>query len=149
MNNLIIRQAKIEDVPALLPLIKDLEYPTDELTLIKRFKKFTKYKDYGVVVACVKEDIVGFISWSVSYLFVSDTHRFHIEGIIVDKDFQRQGIGKKLLQFVEQEALKYSPVIIDLTSGLRRQKYGTHKFYRNLGYSNEGHMAKLYLRKKL
>ena len=40
-------------------------------------------------------------------------------------------------------------VIIDLTSGLRREKDGTHEFYKNLGYQNEGFMAKLYLRKEI
>jgi hypothetical protein len=40
-------------------------------------------------------------------------------------------------------------IIIDLTSGLRRAKAGSHEFYKNLGYKNEGYMAKLYLRKEL
>ncbi|STX83883.1 acetyltransferase [Legionella donaldsonii] len=50
---------------------------------------------------------------------------------------------------VEEFARKFSPCIIDLTSGLRRAKEGSHDFYKSLGYQNEGHMAKLYLRKML
>ena len=32
---------------------------------------------------------------------------------------------------------------------LRRAQDGTHDFYKRIGYKNEGHMAKLYLRKEL
>ncbi len=53
------------------------------------------------------------------------------------------------MAFVEKIAKKYSPVIIDLTSGLRRAKDGSHEFYKSIGYQNEGHMAKLYLRKEI
>ncbi|HHY0700115.1 TPA: GNAT family N-acetyltransferase, partial [Legionella anisa] len=83
------------------------------------------------------------------YLFVSETTRFHIEGLVVDQGYRNQGIGKKLMITVEEFARQFSPCIIDLTSGLRRAKEGSHDFYKSLGYQNEGHMAKLYLRKVL
>lgn len=54
-----------------------------------------------------------------SYLFVSETTRFHIEGLVVDQGYRNQGIGKKLMITVEEFARKFSPFIIDLTSGLR------------------------------
>jgi hypothetical protein len=53
------------------------------------------------------------------------------------------------MNYVEEYAKKYSPAIIDLTSGLRRSKDGSHEFYKSLGYNNEGYMAKLYLRKEV
>ena len=55
----------------------------------------------------------------------------------------------KRMEFVEEIARSFCPVIIDLTSGLRRAKDGTHGFYKKLGYNNEGSMAKLYLRKEI
>jgi len=45
-------------------------------------------------------------------------------------------------------AKKLSPCVVDLTSGFRRKKDGSHEFYKALGYANEGYMAKLYLRKE-
>jgi len=50
---------------------------------------------------------------------------------------------------MEELAKQSSPCIIDLTSGLRRKKDGTHEFYKSLGYQNKGYMAKLYLRKEI
>ncbi|HHF7373672.1 TPA: GNAT family N-acetyltransferase [Legionella bozemanae] len=104
---------------------------------------------YGVLLAEIAGKVVGWIAWSKSYLFVSETTRFHIEGLVVDQGYRNQGIGKKLMITVEEFARKFSPCIIDLTSGLRRAKEGSHDFYKSLGYQNEGHMAKLYLRKVL
>ena len=78
---------------------------------------------------------------------VTNQTRFHIEGLIVDKNNRGLGIGKQLMYFVEDIARKFSPSIVDLTSGLRRAKDGSHEFYKNLGYQNNGPMAKLYLRK--
>lgn len=54
-----------------------------------------------------------------------------------------------LMLFVEAFAEQFSPVIIDLTSGARRAADGSHEFYKNLGYANEGPKAKLYFRKML
>lgn len=144
-----IRTATLSDVPAMLPLIEQLGYPTTQDILERRFKAFISYEGYGVAVACHNTDVVGFIAWSQSQLFISDKRRIHIEGLVVDNQYRGQGVGKKLMTFVERMAEKYSPIIVDLTSGLRRAKDGSHEFYKTLGYQNEGPMAKLYLRKEI
>ncbi len=146
---IIIRNAVIEDIPGLLQLIDQLGYPSTTEDLTRRFKQFIALDGYGVAVACNSSKIIGWIAWSKSTLFVADKTRIHIEGLVVDTKYRGQGVGKKLMGFVEKIAKKYSPVMIDLTSGLRRAKDGSHEFYKNLGYQNEGHMAKLYLRKEI
>jgi ribosomal protein S18 acetylase RimI-like enzyme len=146
---IIIRNAEVTDIEALLPLLDQLGYPTTEKELEQRFARFLANDGYGVAVACVGNKIVGFVAWSKSNLFVSDKIRIHIEGIIVDKNHRGQNIGKQLMQFVENHAQNFSGAIIDLTSGLRRANEGTHEFYKKLGYKNEGFMAKLYLRKEI
>lgn len=143
-----IRIATIKDIPSLLPLIERLEYPTTEQMLTKRFKNFIEIDGYGVAVACKKDQVIGLIAWSKSMLFVSDAVRFHIEALIVDENYRGQGVGKKLICFLEGIASDSRPAIIDLTSGARRAKDGSHEFYQKLGYKNEGHMAKLYFRKE-
>lgn len=144
-----IRLATINDIPELLPLMSKLEYPTTKEILEKRFSNFTAREGYGVAIALSKDKIIGFVAWSKSMLFVSDAVRFHIEGIIVDSNYRGHGVGKKLMLFVEEIAKASSPTIIDLTSGTRRKKDGSHEFYHALDYKNEGHMAKLYLRKEV
>ena len=106
-------------------------------------------EDYGVAVAEKANEIIGLVAWSKTTLLVSQKTRIHIEGLVVNKQYRGQGIGKKLMNFVEDIAKTLSPCIIDLTSGLRRAKDGSHEFYKTLCYKNDGPMAKLYLRKEV
>ncbi len=144
-----IRKSTLSDIEELLPLLDLLGYPATKKELERRFNDFCSIDGYGIAVACIENKIVGFVAWSKSKLFVSDSVRIHIEGLVVDKDYRGKAVGKKLMQFVENYARSYSPAIIDLTSGLRRASDGSHQFYDRLGYKNEGLMAKLYLRKEV
>ena len=144
-----IRRTIISDAQALIPLIAQLGYPTTREELEKCLKLFTTLDGYGVAVACELDHVIGLIAWSQSKLFVSDATRIRIEGLVVDQKYRGQGVGKKLMVFMEDIAKQLSPVIIDLTSGLRRAQDGSHEFYKSLGYQNEGPMAKVYFRKSL
>lgn len=144
-----IRHAQPSDTPDLLPLLEQLGYPCALDDLKARFIRFLKNPGYGVAVAETKDQIIGLIAWSKSDLFISDKVRFHIEALVIAHSHRGKGIGKKLMAFVETIAENDQPAIIDLTSGLRRAKDGAHEFYKNLGYQNEGPLAKAYLRKEL
>lgn len=148
-NNTAIRCANINDIPGLSPLLAQLGYPCDLEDLGKRFLRFLNNPGYGIAVCEMSNEIVGLVAWSKSDLFVSDKVRFHIEGLVVAEKSRGMGIGKKLMAFVEEIATQHAPAIVDLTSGLRRAKDGSHEFYKRLGYQNEGQMAKIYLRKEL
>lgn len=148
LEEAVIRMAVLNDVIQLLPLMEQLGYPQNLEVFQKHFIEFMSEKDYGIAVAEQNGKIIGCVAWSKSIRFVSNAKRIHIEGLIVDKEYRGYGIGKKLMNFVEKFAKTFSPCIIDLTSGLRRAKDGSHEFYKALGYHNEGYMAKLYLRKE-
>lgn len=142
-----IRNATLDDVPALVPLLNDLGYPTTESALKKHFTHFISQHGYGIAVAVLKGNVVGFVAWSLSFFFVSNTTRFRIEGLLVDDRYRGLGVGKKLMQHVEDIAQSKSPAVVELTSGKRRAIDGAHTFYKNLGYKNEGLTEKVYLRK--
>ncbi|MBA2708992.1 MAG: GNAT family N-acetyltransferase [Tatlockia sp.] len=148
-TDIVIRKAFDNDIPDLLPLMNQLGYPQTSETLRARFEVYSKQEDYGIFLAEKAGAIAGCVAWSKSHLFVSATTRLHIEGLVVDKEFRGNGIGRKLMKQVEEFAQHISPCIIDLTSGLRREKDGSHDFYKSIGYHNEGYMAKLYLRKEI
>ncbi len=142
-----IRHATEQDIPYLLPLLEELGYPTSLEALTTKFQSFMQNNGYGVSVCELEGHIAGFVSWSRTKLFVSNITRFHIEGLVVANSHRRRSVGKKLMEFVENIAKENSPAIVDLTSGLRRKKDGSHDFYKSIGYTNKGQMAKLYLRK--
>jgi Acetyltransferases len=149
MGTPLIRNATLADIKFLVSFMNNLGYPTNEEALWKRFSNFVAHDGYGVAVACVDEIIAGFVAWSQSLLFVSNTTRLHIEGLIVADSYKGLGIGRQLIGRVEEIAKQSSPAIVDLTSGIHREKNGAHEFYKKLGYQNQGVMAKVYLRKNL
>ena len=145
-----IRHATIDDTPKLLPLLSELGYPATLEDLNRRFLKFLSNPGYGVAVYENNNEIIGFVAWAKSTLFVSDKTRFHIEGLVISKNHRGLGIGRKLMAFVEDIARQHYPVIVDLTSATGRAQDGTHEFYKSLGYKNEGPMGpQAYLRKEL
>lgn len=146
---IVIRKAYHQDIDSLLPLMEQLGYPTSLQAFEERFQSFLHLDDYGIALATSQNLVIGFVAWSKSRIFVIDKIRIHIEALVVHDQYRNQGIGKKLINFIEEFAKQFSPVVIDLTSGVRRAKDGSHDFYENLGYKNEGHMAKLYFRKEL
>ncbi|QQV75198.1 hypothetical protein H6P87_00746 [Rickettsia tillamookensis] len=149
MSSVNISLATPDNITNIISLMAQLGYPSSSEELTARFKNFINSDGYGVAIASLDNKIVGFIAWSKSLLFVSNKTRIHIEALIVDENYRGRQIGKKLMEYLEEIAEKYSPVIIDLVSGTRRVKDGTHIFYEKLGYHNSGEMAKLYLRKEL
>ena len=150
MNSITIRLADKQDTIQLMLLLEELEYPQQSLeALQKRLELFYSQSGYGVAVAEQENLIVGFIGWSKSLLLAVPKTRIHIEGLIVTKKYRNQGIGKKLINYLESIAQSYSPCIVDLTSHIKRAKDGTHAFYKALGYSNEGDVERVYLRKQV
>lgn len=144
-----IRNATEKDIPNLLPLLEQLGYPQNTILFQNHFRKFIALPGYDVVVATQDNKIVGLIAWSKSLCFVAEKARIHLEGLVVDPQYRKKGIGRTLMKYLEEFSKQFSPCIIDLTSGLRREKEGSHEFYKSLGYKNEGPMAKLYLRKEV
>lgn len=134
---------------ALLHLLDQLGYPQKINEFEPRLKNFVQSPGYGVALAYQDEKIIGMVAWSKSIALIYNKTRMRIEGLVVDLEYRNKGIGKMLMQFVEEHAQQFSPCIIELTSGARRSKDGTHEFYNAIGYVNSGDMAKLYFRKEI
>ncbi len=95
-----IRVATIDDIAGILPLMSQLGYPCSDHEIRRRFKKFTSNDGYGILIALDNKIVVG-------------------------NTYRGKGVGKKLMFGLEENAKSSSPVIIDLTSGVRREKDGT------------------------
>lgn len=144
-----IRSALLTDLTRIKILIQELGYEVSKNTLMQRYETFLSNPGYGISVIEFEDLIVGFVAWSKSMVFLTGATRFHVEALIIDSKYQGKGLGKKLLSFVETIAKSYTPSIVDLTSGKRRAKEGTHDFYKKCGYQNEGFLAKIYLKKEI
>lgn len=149
MNHGDICVATEQDAPEILRLLEQLGYslsPRDMATILKNYLETPCYR---VFVAKKKCKVVGLTSLAGFHSFVYKGMIYRITSLVVDQTMRRQGVGKRLIRHAEQFAQDNQGQIIELLSGLRRAKDGTHDFYKRLGYHNEGETAKLYLRKDL
>jgi GNAT superfamily N-acetyltransferase len=61
-----------------------------------------------------------------------------ISVIVVDSDYQKQGIGRTLMDFAEQLSENFNCKGTWLVSGFGRES-PAHEFYKSLGYISTGH----------
>ena len=149
LDDLTLRDAAVSDVPALLPLLSQLGYPCDRAELEQRFRRFIASPGAGACVAVRAGEVVGVLAWLRWTPLSLGKTKFRLDSLVVDQSCRGRGIGHALMLEFERRCRAAAPAVVELTSGVRRERDGTHRFYRALGYRNEGLMAKLYLRKDI
>ena len=131
-----IREINILDANDIQEICKDeLGYDVDINTVKTQIEKLSI--DYRHHIIAVYEDkktskVVGFVHAEMYESLYSDIG-LNILGLAVNSDFQGKGIGKKLMAFIEEYALKNNIGFIRLNSGSHRLE--AHKFYENIGYT--------------
>ena len=146
-SEIVIRVPKLDDIDDVKNLIGQLGYFPKISDLEKALKLYIESDAYGVYVAELDSKIVGLICYTLTKILVSGKTRLHIEGLVVDSEYRRQGIAKRLLEKVESIASSIGSVVIDLVSGVRRIPEGAHEFYKAMGYELKGNDRKIYFRK--
>lgn len=128
---ILIRIAEINDFKPITELSNQLGYKTQNADIKKRLKKVLENTDNCVYVATENEKIVGWIHGFYSLRIESD---FFVEigGLVVDENFRKNGIGKKLVDKVmEWSKLKNCEKVRVRCNVIRKE---SHKFYENIGF---------------
>lgn len=94
---------------------------------------FQKRIKHGIqtYVAIIDGTVVGTVTLLIEYKFIHSGGRVgHIEDVAIHKDYQKLGLGRKLMEYAEQEARKYKcyKIILDC----HESNIG---FYEKMGYS--------------
>ena len=129
-----IRNIKVEDAKDLSEIIeKSLNYDCDRSEVEKRIEKIKDSKNHFILVYQddETEKILGYIHAEVYETLYMDSG-FNILALAVLPEFQNQKIGKKLIQEIENEAIKRKFKFIRLNSG--EQRVNAHIFYEKCGY---------------
>jgi GNAT superfamily N-acetyltransferase len=63
----------------------------------------------------------------------------YIENVIVDKNYRKKGIGKKIMEMAIKYAKENNCYKVVLQSGIKRVE--AHKFYENIGFNGESKKA--------
>ena len=130
------RGINIADAPEVAGICKAaLGYDVDVESVKRQIEKLTNDKNQHIIIGYEDEKtrkIIGFVHAQVYESFYSDLG-LNILGLAVNPDFQGRGIGRKLMNKLEQYAVENRISFIRLNSAMKREE--AHKFYEHIGYS--------------
>ena len=135
--------ANREDIGAILDLYKQLVDSNDSsFTLEMANKIWDEVEKYNIKYFLVKDNdkIIG-----TCYLCIIPNLTYNgksigfIENVIVDNNYRKKGVGKKLMEMATNYAKENNCYKAVLKSGINR--VDAHKFYRNIGFDGESRKA--------
>ena len=130
------REIKTADAPEVAGICKAaLGYDVDVENVKKQIEKLTNDKNQHIIIGYEDEKtrkIIGFVHAQVYESFYSDLG-LNILGLAVNPDFQGRGIGRKLMNKLEQYAVENRICFIRLNSAMKRGE--AHNFYEHIGYT--------------
>ncbi|MBU3940525.1 MAG: GNAT family N-acetyltransferase [Nanoarchaeota archaeon] len=140
-----IRKITKKDFKEISRLIKVeyLKHYKEKWTEKNAAKTLDYYQKIGkIFVAELKGVVVGFVIFKEEYY--NDKKMVKIEELIVNGKLQGKGIGKELMQFVENYCKENKISLIWLITG---KEVGAFKFYKKIGYKHSEKTA--YLEKEV
>ena len=133
-----IREINIYDSEAIQKICKTaLGYDVDISIVSNQINKLSCDNKNHILAVYEDENtkkVIGFIHAQVYESVYSDTG-LNILGLAVDLDFRGNGVGKKLIGYIEKYAMDNGISFIRLNSADHRVE--AHKFYENIGYKSD------------
>jgi GNAT superfamily N-acetyltransferase len=127
-----IRRAREQDCLEIARLTAQLGYPTLDDEIRQRLKRLLASPNDLVLVAESSERLLaGWTHAFLSQLLESD-YRVEIGGLVVDKNFQRRGVGRELIRRIEQWAAEHK--VRQISVRCKTTRLEAHQFYESLGY---------------
>jgi len=130
-----IREATASDATAIWRLnCNEMGYQYSLEKTAQNITKLLRSNTDKIFVAVSEGSVVGYVHAN-DYDLLYAPHMKNIMGIAVSSEHKQQGIGRALLQQVEQWACKTGATGVRLVSGLSRTD--AHEFYHRCGYSGD------------
>ena len=133
-----IREINISDAEEIQKICKTaLGYDVDINTVSNQIKKLSCDNKNHILAVYEDENTkkgIGFVHAQVYESVYSDTG-LNILGLAVDPDFRGNGVGKKLIGYIEKYAMDNGISFIRLNSANHRVE--AHKFYEDIGYKSD------------
>jgi len=132
-ENMTIRDAVSSDSPDIARLTSLLGYAADAEVISCRLARINSRQEHLVIVAVLKEEIVGWLQVHASVVLESG-FRAEIVGLIVSEEFRRCGVGRGLVQRAERWAKEIGAESVVVRSNTKRVE--SHIFYPALGFTS-------------
>ncbi len=126
-----IRKAEILDSKAIAILSSQLGYKSNSNDIKNRLIEVLRKKDNCVLVAMENERIIGWIHGFHSLRVESDSF-VEIGGLVVDENWRKKGIGKKLVERINKWAeLRKCDKVRVRSNKIRKE---SRIFYESIGF---------------
>ncbi|MDD5338839.1 MAG: GNAT family N-acetyltransferase [Dehalococcoidales bacterium] len=146
-----VRRATAQDIPRILELYQQLFWDPDPSLQApvedcrKVLAEASKVPGYNLLVAEENGEVIGTTLFMVIPGFAHKTEPFAvIEYVVVAENKRSNGVGKILMDYCKELAIKSHCYKIILTSDKRRER--AHKFYRTIGYEASAEGFRYYLK---
>lgn len=131
LPEIIFRDARPVDSPALTDLSAQLGYPVSEEHVRNRLAGNSANEKEKVIVAESSGAVIGWITAAVVDLFHAEPF-VEIHGFVVDQKHRRKGIGKLFVEEIQKWAAEKGMKVIRVRANAVRKE--AHEFYRNNGF---------------
>ncbi|WP_316345323.1 GNAT family N-acetyltransferase [Clostridium sp.] len=133
-----IREFCTNDILGICKLINlELGYKVSIEDLKNRIMQMQEESNYNIFIALQNNQVVGFIGIQISLAFEISGKIMRIIALSISEKYQKQGIGRKLMQAAEEYGKMKQVTAVVLNSGLSRE--GAHKFYEKQGFYKKGY----------
>lgn len=136
---LTIRNFEWSDLETITALMRELNYPTTLSVMRERMEDMEASPLHCTLVAEVDGVVVGKISLHHIVSFSRTEPTTQINAIIVAKEYQGQGIGKRLIRQAEEWSRAQGSSLLFLKSGNRVERAPAYAFYEHIGFTKTGY----------
>jgi N-acetylglutamate synthase-like GNAT family acetyltransferase len=132
MNEVVVRKATSADATRVAELSGILGYPVDHETMQRRLEKLDGREEHVVFVAEISGNVVGWIH-GAEHEFLVAGRVGEICGLVVGEGQRTSGVGRRLVEAVEQWARERGLEQVSVRSNVARTE--SHPFYEKVGYT--------------
>jgi GNAT superfamily N-acetyltransferase len=125
-----VRDATAADAATVAALLGELGYPTTAGAVATRLRR----PGERVLLAESNGGAVGLVSMTVGSLLQYAGPVARVTALVVSEPARGLGAGRRLMARAEELAREAGCEGIELTSGIRPEREGAHRFYEALGY---------------
>lgn len=134
-----VRKYESKDLDTLTELMSDLGSPSTKEEMKDRMKLIQNQSGLFTFVATLNDKVVGMIGVRQNFTYTSNKVITQISALVTKKEYQGQGIGRALIQFIEEWTRNNGSDFLYLTSGIREERTVAHEFYKKNGFDITGY----------
>ena len=148
MDRLVIREAREDDVAAILELYRDAELEGEPAFKVEQAQAhlavFRRYPNYRIFVALTDERIVGTYELLIMDNLAKGGRKSGvIEDVAVSPEYRGRGIGRAMMMHAREQCRQAACYKFVLSSNLKRAD--AHAFYEVLGFEKHGYSFRVEL----